>query len=85
MAQERTLPMGKARQGGKFVVDQVLGEGTFGTTDKGTHKSLQRTVAIKKLFPPDAMRMGTSVVVAPGQQHAHKQEIASILQGIIYE
>ncbi|MDX2244122.1 MAG: protein kinase [Leptolyngbyaceae cyanobacterium bins.302] len=49
--------VGKPLQGGKYTLDQVLGEGGFGITFRATHHYLQQTVVIKTLKPthqPDA-------------------------------
>ncbi len=61
----RYLSPGHALQQGKFTVGRVLGEGGFGITYKGAHKDLQRTVAIKELFPRDlgAVRVASRVAV----------------------
>ena len=79
-APERTLAMGTELHVGKFTVGRVLGEGGFGITYKGAHKSLQRAVAIKELFPEGAVRLGTSVSVPKSRQADFKREMDSILQ-----
>lgn len=79
-APERTLAMGTELQGGKFTVGRVLGEGGFGLTYKGAHRSLQRAVAIKELFPVGAVRLGTSVSMPQSRQADFKREMDSILQ-----
>lgn len=43
--------VGKALQGGKYTLDQVLGTGGFGITFCATHHYLQQTVVIKTLNP----------------------------------
>lgn len=43
--------VGKALQGGKYTLDQVLGQGGFGITFRATHHYLQKTVVIKTLNP----------------------------------
>jgi serine/threonine-protein kinase len=43
--------VGKVLQGGKYSLDQVLGEGGFGITFRATHHYLQQTVVIKTLNP----------------------------------
>lgn len=79
-APERTLAMGTELQGGKFTVGRVLGEGGFGLTYKGAHRSLQRAVAIKELFPVGAVRLGASVSMPQSRQADFKREMDSILQ-----
>jgi len=43
--------VGKSLQGGKYTLDQVLGQGGFGITFKATHHYLEQTVVIKTLNP----------------------------------
>lgn len=43
--------VGKSLQGGKYTLDQVLGEGGFGITFRATHHYLQQTVVVKTLHP----------------------------------
>ncbi len=43
--------LGKSLQGGKYTLDQPLGEGGFGITFKATHHYLGQTVVIKTLNP----------------------------------
>lgn len=43
--------LGKSLQGGKYTLDQVLGEGGFGITFCATHHYLQQIVVIKTLNP----------------------------------
>ncbi len=74
------LPRGTELQGGRFAVGRVLGEGGFGITYKGAHKSLQRAVALKELFPAGAVRVGTRVSVPTGSQGNFRQAQESILQ-----
>ena len=78
-APTRALPMGAELQGGKFAVGRVLGEGGFGITYKGAHKPLQRTVALKELFPESAVRAGTRVLVPADRRESFLQERESIL------
>jgi serine/threonine protein kinase len=42
---------GKVLQGGKYSLDQLLGEGGFGITYKATHHYLGQTVVVKTLNP----------------------------------
>ena len=76
----RTLPAGTELQGGKFTIGRILGEGGFGITYKGAHKPLQRTVALKELFPAGARRVGTRVMVSVDRQDEFRQEQEGILQ-----
>ncbi len=78
-APARNLPVGTHLQNGRFTLGRVLGEGGFGITYKGAHRHLQRTVAIKELFPEDAVRRGTSVLV-PEQQTDFRRERERILE-----
>ena len=71
--------MGTELQVGKFTIGRVLGEGGFGITYKGAHKPLQRTVALKELFPESAVREGTRVLVPANRQESFLQERESIL------
>ncbi len=80
MAPDRTLAMGTELHAGKFTVGRVLGEGGFGITYKGAHKSLQRAVAIKELFPEGAVRLGANVSLPQSRQADFKHEMDSILQ-----
>lgn len=43
--------VGQALQGGKYTLDQVLGQGGFGITFRATHHYLQKIVVIKTLNP----------------------------------
>ena len=73
-----SLPVGTHLQNGKFTLGRVLGEGGFGITYLGAHRHLQRTVAIKELFPERAMRHGTTVSVSDSQRrdfHLEKERV----------
>ena len=78
----RYLPPGHALQQGKFTVGRVLGEGGFGITYKGAHKDLQRTVAIKELFPSDlsAVRVGIHVTVPEAKRDDFRRARDSALK-----
>ncbi len=76
----RALPAGTELQAGKFAIGRMLGEGGFGITYKGAHKPLQRTVALKELFPAGARRVGTRVGVSADRQDDFRQEQENILQ-----
>ena len=72
------LPAGIHLQNGKFTLGRVLGEGGFGITYLGAHQHLQRTVAIKELFPERARRHGTNVSVSEHQKgdfHMEKERV----------
>ena len=72
------LPAGTHLQNGKFTLGGVLGEGGFGITYLGAHRHLQRTVAIKELFPEKARRHGTNVSVSASQKgdfHMEKERV----------
>jgi serine/threonine-protein kinase len=43
--------MGKTLQGGKYVLEQLLGQGGFGVTFKAVHRSLGKFVVVKTLDP----------------------------------
>ena len=79
-AGSRSLPVGTHLQNGKFTLGRVLGEGGFGITYLGAHRHLQRTVAIKELFPERAMRHGTTVSVSDSQQREFHMEKERVLE-----
>jgi len=60
------LPQGFVLNGGAYVVDSMLGRGGFGLTYLCAEPALLRWVAVKELFPPGAIREGTSVTVPRG-------------------
>ena len=77
-APARNLPVGTRLQAGRYTLGRVLGEGGFGITYMGAHRQLQRTVAVKELFPDGAMRHGTAVSVSHGQRrdfHLEKERV----------
>lgn len=47
------LQSGATLQGGKYVIERVLGQGGFGITYLANHSLLGRQVAIKEFFPKD--------------------------------
>lgn len=47
------LSKGTTLQGGKYIVERVLGQGGFGITYLATHAFLEKQVAIKEFFPKD--------------------------------
>ncbi len=79
-APARNLPAGTHLQNGRFTLGRVLGEGGFGITYKGAHRHLQRVVAIKELFPEDAVRRGTSVLVSEQRQTDFRMERERVLE-----
>ena len=79
-APTRHLPAGTRLQNGRFTLGRVLGEGGFGITYLGAHRHLQRTVAIKELFPERAMRHGTTVSVPDSQKRDFHMEKERVLE-----
>ena len=74
----RNLPVGTRLQAGRYTLGRVLGEGGFGITYLGAHRQLQRTVAIKELFPEGAVRHGAAISVSDQQQwdfHLEKERV----------
>jgi serine/threonine-protein kinase len=59
---DHVLPEGTRLWDGRFVLRRVLGRGGFGITYEATDRRLDRTVAIKELFPSPAFRRGLDVV-----------------------
>jgi serine/threonine protein kinase len=55
------LPVGSTLQGGQYVIQSVLGMGGFGVTYRAHDTRLERSVAIKELFPGGCERDGTAV------------------------
>ncbi len=47
------LQIGMTLQGGKYVIERVLGQGGFGITYLAKHSFLEKQVAIKEFFPKD--------------------------------
>ena len=47
------LQPGTALQGGKYIINAILGQGGFGITYLATHSLLEKQVAIKEFFPKD--------------------------------
>ena len=47
------LSKGATLQGGKYIIERVLGQGGFGITYLATHSILEKHVAIKEFFPKD--------------------------------
>jgi eukaryotic-like serine/threonine-protein kinase len=58
-----TLPSGTHLAEERYRIDGVLGEGAFGITYKGMDLVLNRSVAIKELFPLGAIRVGRSFLL----------------------
>ena len=63
------LKRGSVLQGGKYVIEEKLGDGGFGITYKGLQVGLDRTVAIKEFFMKEYCERdsGTSHVTAGSQ------------------
>lgn len=47
------LQPGASLQGGKYIIERVLGQGGFGITYLAIHSFLEKEVAIKEFFPKD--------------------------------
>lgn len=61
------LPKGAILQGGKYIIERVLGQGGFGITYLATHSFLEKQVAIKEFFPKDfCERNGTTSHITLG-------------------
>lgn len=61
------LSKGSTLQGGKYVIERVLGQGGFGITYLATHSFLEKQVAIKEFFPKDfCERNGTTSHITLG-------------------
>ncbi|WP_415577222.1 protein kinase domain-containing protein, partial [Deinococcus radiodurans] len=61
----QTLPPGTTLQGGKYRLEQVLGQGGFGITYLGSQTQLGARVAIKELFPSGSTRQSGQYVLPP--------------------
>ncbi len=72
--------MGTELRSGEFTIGKVLGEGGFGITYKGAHTTLRRPVAIKELFPENAVRLGKTVSVPMNQNDAFRRDTESFLE-----
>ena len=77
--QQRSLAQGQSLHGGKYVIERVLGEGGFSITYQCLHRDLQRRVAVKEIFPPGAVRVG-STIVPPHRTDAFRREQAKLVQ-----
>ena len=56
------LASGTLIKQGQYQIEQVLGEGGFGITYKGTNKQNSSFVAIKELWPEKSARQGSAIV-----------------------
>ncbi len=59
------LPTGSILQQGKYRVEKVLGEGSFGITYLAVDLVNSRNVAIKENLPEKATRQGTTIIWPP--------------------
>lgn len=64
--------VGKSLQGGKYTLDQVLGEGGFGITFRATHHYLQQIVVIKTLNQANQSAAEFSVVQRQFQEEGRR-------------
>ena len=76
----KSLQMGTELRSGEYTIGKVLGEGGFGITYKGAHTTLRRPVAIKELFPENAVRLGKTVSVPMNQNDAFRRDTESFLE-----
>ena len=53
-------------QGGKYIIEQMSGQGGFGITYLAEQVSLGRKVAIKKFFMKEFCERGSSIVTVSG-------------------
>ncbi|MGC8712799.1 MAG: serine/threonine protein kinase, partial [Leptodesmis sp.] len=66
------LLIGKALQGGKYTLDELLGEGGFGVTFKATHHYLGQIVVIKTLNPSSQRNLEFSQVQRQFQEEGRR-------------
>lgn len=59
------LPTRSQLRGGRYQVDKVLGEGSFGITYQGIDRTTSQELAIKENWPEKAARQGTTIVWPP--------------------
>jgi serine/threonine-protein kinase len=64
--------VGKALQGGKYTLDELLGEGGFGVTFKATHHYLEQIVVIKTLNPSSQRNLEFSQVQRQFQEEGQR-------------
>ena len=75
-----TLARGATLADGRYEVLSVLGRGGFGVTYEVGDRRLLRRVAIKELFPPDAVRDGEELRVPPEAAAAFDAQRARFLR-----
>ncbi len=64
-AAQFTLGPGATLDGGRYVVDRVLGQGGFGITYRAADTKLDRTVAVKEFFMAGSVRADGAVQPSP--------------------
>jgi serine/threonine protein kinase len=64
----------------RYAVKSVLGRGGFSLTYRATDTTLDRTVAIKELFPENASRSGNTVTVPTNTRADFQQALTGFLQ-----
>ena len=71
------LPVGSELGEGRYVVRSVIGRGGFGITYEADDTRLQRTVAIKELFPDNAVRHGSQVLAPAEAREARRYGVSA--------
>lgn len=66
------LPVGSSLGDGRYAIDAVIGRGGFGITYQAIDRRLHRRVAIKELFPEQASRDGSQVLVSADAREAFR-------------
>ena len=70
------LASGTLIKQGQYQIEQVLGEGGFGITYKGTNKQNSSFVAIKELWPEKSARQG-SAIVWPASDRSQRKAVTN--------